>query len=240
MKKMVLLISAIALMGVSTAVNAQNVSVNVNINLSSQPAWGPVGYEVANFYYFPDLNIYFDINNSLFYYISGSRWVSNRYLPSKYGRYDLYSLYKIVINDDPQPWLNHKVYKKQYSGFKNNRTQTPIRYSSDSKYANSKNNSTVWVDNSQYEKPGKGNNNKGNSNVNSQNKGNNKGNSNANSQSNNNSNSNSNNKGNSNSVNKPSGNTNTNNSGNSSNSGRTKNNSSSNSKQSQGGRQGGR
>jgi cytochrome c556 len=203
-------------MGVSTAINAQNVSVNININLNSQPAWGPVGYEVANFYYFPDLNIYFDINNSLFYYLSGSRWISNRYLPNKYSRYDLYSLYKIVINDDPQPWLNHKVYKKQYSGYKNNRTQTPIRYSTDSKYSNSKNNSTVWVDNSRFEKT----NNKGNNKNNSQN-------------------SNANNKGNSNNVNKQSG---TNNSSKNSNqSGRTKENNNNNKQsQSQGNRQGGR
>lgn len=172
MKKIILMISVIALMGVSTAVKAQNVSVNVSVNINSQPAWGPEGYEVANFYYFPDLNIYFDINNSLFYYLSGSKWISNRYLPNKYSRYDFYNLYKIVINDDPQPWLNHKSYKKQYSGYKNNKTQTPIRNSNNSQYSKSKNNSTVWVNNSNFEKKNtnKSNNkNSGNSNKQSQN-----------------------------------------------------------------------
>ena len=155
MKKIFLLFSLALLMGVSNTANAQNISINVSFNINKQPAWGPTGYEYANFYFFPDLNIYFDVNNSLFYYQSGSKWIYNRYLPNKYSKYDLYSLYKIVINDDAQPWQNHKTYKNRYSGYKGNKTQTPIRYSNENKYSNSKGNSIVWVDNNNFEKKDK-------------------------------------------------------------------------------------
>lgn len=151
--------------GIYNQIQAQNVTVNVNVN--SQPSWGPSGYDYAGYYYFPDLNIYFDVNNSLFYYLSGSNWISNQYLPDKYRQYDLYSLYKVVINDS-KPWSNNKTHKKSYSGYKKDKTQTSIRYSNDSKYSTSKQNNRAWVNTS-----ANSSNNKGNNNSNSNSKGNN-------------------------------------------------------------------
>lgn len=144
MKKIILLLSIVFAASLFTNTSAQN--INININLDRQPAWGPTGYDYAGYYYFPDLNIYFDIDNSLFHYLSGSKWTSGKYLPSKYSKYDFYSLYKVVINDK-QPWQNNKVHKKEYSNYKNNKTQTAIRNSNDNRYSNSKNNTISWVDN---------------------------------------------------------------------------------------------
>lgn len=115
-------------------------------NINKQPAWGPVGYDTANYYYLPDLNIYYDVANTLFYYLTGGTWVSTRYLPEKYKSYDLYSIYKVVINNESNPWNNNKNHKKQYKTYKNDKTQTAIRYSSDSKYSTSKGNTSSWVD----------------------------------------------------------------------------------------------
>lgn len=144
MKKVILLLGIVLLMGVSNSAESQ---VSINVNINSQPAWGPTGYESANFYYFPDLNIYFDVDNSLFYYLSNSNWVSDRYLPGKYSKYNFYDLYKVVINNDSKPWLKNKEHKKEYSEYKGNKTQIPIRNSTESKYEKSKDNSTVWVNN---------------------------------------------------------------------------------------------
>ncbi len=144
MKKIIVVLSIILSAGILNTANAQ---INVNVNINSQPAWGPTGYDCADFYYFPDLNIYFDINNSLFYYPSGSKWTSNRYLPQKYSQYDLYGMYKVVINNHSQPWLQNKTHKKEYSSYKGNKTQISIRNSNDSRYNQSKNNTVVWVDN---------------------------------------------------------------------------------------------
>ncbi len=115
-------------------------------NLHLQPAWGPVGYEIAYFYYLPDLNIYYDVTNALFYFFSGNVWVSAKYLPAKYRVYDLYSLYKVVINDERTPWLNNSIHKKKFKMFQKDRTQTPIRYGADDKYKQSKQNTNSWVD----------------------------------------------------------------------------------------------
>lgn len=159
MKKFLFTFGLFCAMGLTYPVMAQSISINVN--LDKQPSWGPTGYDYASSYFFPDINIYFDVNNSLFYYLSGSQWISNRYLPDKYSKYDLYSMYKVVVNEQ-QPWLQNKSHKKQYAVYKGNKTQEAIRYSSNSKYNNSKNNNQSWVDNSNL-----GNRNKGNNNNNS-------------------------------------------------------------------------
>lgn len=144
MKKFILCMCAVLLIGLSDTTNAQ---VSVRININSQPAWGPSGYDRANFYYFPDLNIYFDVNNSIFYYLSGSKWTSNRYLPNRYGKYDFYKLHKVVINNESRPWLKNVSHRKEYMRFKGDRNQTPIKLSKNSRYNQSKENSRMWIRN---------------------------------------------------------------------------------------------
>ncbi|MDH6309859.1 hypothetical protein M2451_002230 [Dysgonomonas sp. PFB1-18] len=144
MKKIIIAISLFFATGLISLAPAQN--INININLDKQPSWGPTGYDYAGYYYIPDLNVYYDIANSLFYYLSGSNWISNQYLPDRYRKYDLYSMYKVVINEQ-QPWSQNKTHKKSYSQYKGDRTQEPIRYSNNSKYDTSKNNNRSWVSN---------------------------------------------------------------------------------------------
>ncbi|MFV0537568.1 MAG: hypothetical protein ACK5M3_09370 [Dysgonomonas sp.] len=165
MKKLIIALSLFFAIGIANPAGAQN--ININVNVDKQPAWGPTGYDYAEFYYFPDINIYFDVNSSVFHYLSGSKWVSNQYLPSKYSKYDLYNMYKVVVNDK-QPWLQNKNHKKSYSAYKGNKTQQAIRYSSNSKYSNSKNNDRNWVNMNDFS-----NNNKGKNTNNSNDKGNN-------------------------------------------------------------------
>lgn len=145
MKKIIFILAIILSVNSFNTANAQ---VNVNINIGNQPAWGPSGYDYAGYYYFPDLNIYFDVTNSLFYYLSGSKWISNQYLPNKYSKYDFYNMYKVVVNEK-QPWLQNKTHKKEYSNYKGNKTQISIRNTSDTKYNQSRNNTRSWVDNNQ-------------------------------------------------------------------------------------------
>ncbi len=163
MKKSIFIIGIMLLMFQFRTANAQ---VSVNINIDQQPAWGPTGYDRANFYYFPDLNVYFDVNNSLFYYFSASKWNSNRYLPNKYSKYDLYNLYKVVLNNNSKPWLKNNIHKKSYAKFKSNRNQIPIRSTNDNKYKQSRNNSISWVNTG---KSGNSNSGKGNKNTNARN-----------------------------------------------------------------------
>ena len=146
MKKFILCMCAVLLMGFSYTANAQ---VSIRININHQPAWGPSGYDRADFYYFPDLNIYYDVNSSMFYYLSGSRWASNRYLPSRYSRYDFYKMHKVVMNNGPRPWLRNRDHRREYMRFRGDRSQTPIRLSNNRRYDQSKRNSRMWVNGNQ-------------------------------------------------------------------------------------------
>lgn len=104
---------------VSSTIQAQ---ISVNINIGSQPDWGPVGYSDVNFYYLPDVEAYYDIGAAQFIYINNGGWIRSRYLPGRYRNYDLYHGYKVVLNDyhGSTPYRNfnsHKViYYKGYHG----------------------------------------------------------------------------------------------------------------------------
>ncbi len=96
--------------------------VSVNINLGSPPQWGPAGYSNARYYYLPDVESYYDVQNSMFIYYQGGGWVHRAYLPTYYQNYDLYGGYKVVMvdyhcNEPHTHFKNHKIkYKKGYHG----------------------------------------------------------------------------------------------------------------------------
>ncbi len=111
--------------GISFAPTAQ-AQVNVNINIGNQPLWGPAGYEFARFYYIPEIDVYYNIANRKYTYYQGNRWVTKSKLPSRYRKFDIYSTYKVVINDD-NPWRYHDRNRRSYGRYANNRSQVIIR-----------------------------------------------------------------------------------------------------------------
>lgn len=119
--------------------------VNVNVNIGLQPAWGPTGYDYAGYYYFPDIDIYYNVNAAQFVYWDGRVWVSARYLPYRYRNYDLYPMYKVVINDR-DPWRHNDRYRRQYAHYRGYRNQPIIMNSHDRRYRDSRNNRVNWVD----------------------------------------------------------------------------------------------
>ncbi|HEX7457597.1 MAG TPA: hypothetical protein VF301_04095, partial [Ginsengibacter sp.] len=127
--KKILLISAILLSAYSYKADAQ---VRVNINIGRQPVWGPVGYDYVDYYYLPDLDVYYDVPGGMFVYYEFGRWNFGASLPGRYGRYDLYNSYKVVINDR-NPWLRNTYYRSHYSGYRGRR-QDVIRDSHDNRY----------------------------------------------------------------------------------------------------------
>ncbi|WP_205780505.1 hypothetical protein [Mucilaginibacter limnophilus] len=130
MKKLILT-TAIAL----SVFTVQKVSaqISVNINIGSQPAWGPVGYDYVNYYYLPDVDAYYDVPNRRYVYLDNNVWVHRTYLPARYSNYNVYNGYKVVIND-PEPWRNHTVIHNKYVVYKGKPSQPIIRNSHDVKY----------------------------------------------------------------------------------------------------------
>ncbi|MBW6491258.1 MAG: hypothetical protein K0B15_08715 [Lentimicrobium sp.] len=91
------------------------------------PLWGPAGYNNVQYYYLPDLESYYDVNNSRFIYYEGGTWVHRKYLPRQYRSYDLYSGYKVVMHDyrGNSPYAHFKEHKSKYArGYKGQEQKT--------------------------------------------------------------------------------------------------------------------
>lgn len=100
--------------------------VNVNINLGSQPMWGPVGYEYVRYYYIPEIDVYYDVASRRYTYLQGNRWVTKSKLPGRYKKFDIYRSYKVVINDR-NPWHYHSKNRSRYGHYASHRHQPILR-----------------------------------------------------------------------------------------------------------------
>lgn len=132
MKK--ILFVAVLLAGSLTAKLA-DAQISFSLNIGSQPAWGPTGYDHAEFYYMPDIDTYYDVPNHQYVYLSGGRWIRSGALPPRYASYDVYHGYKAVINE-PTPWVHAATYRTKYAGYKGRHDQAVIRDSHDDRYKN--------------------------------------------------------------------------------------------------------
>ena len=124
MKKLIVLLGLIVSSFIYTA--TAQVRVNVGVNIGSQPEWGPVGYNHVDYYYMPDMDVYYYVPQRQFIYLQGNNWVFSASLPPRYRDYDLYSSYKVVVNE-PRPYLRNDFYRTRYSGYRGRRDQVIIR-----------------------------------------------------------------------------------------------------------------
>jgi len=100
--------------------------VNVNINIGSQPAWGPAGYDYAGFYYLPDYDIYYNVAARQWVYLNGGSWITAGVLPPRYRNINLYNTYKVVINERA-PYRRAAYYRSHYAGFRGRSGQVILR-----------------------------------------------------------------------------------------------------------------
>lgn len=90
--------------------------LSISLNIGTRPEWGPRGYEQARYYYLPDVDAYYDMNTTMFIYLSGNTWIHRKQLPSRYHDYNLYKGRKLVMTNyrGNKPYFNHKAYKSKY------------------------------------------------------------------------------------------------------------------------------
>lgn len=101
--------------------------VSINVTIGTPPQWGPVGYSNIQYYYLPDVQAYYDIRTSQFIFISNGIWIRSRYLPGPYRNYDLYSGYKVVLNNyhGSYPYHYFDSHKTKYhKGYRGRPQQT--------------------------------------------------------------------------------------------------------------------
>lgn len=115
--KTIKLIALALFLFASTTNHAQ---VSINVNFGTPPQWGPVGYSEVSYYYLPDVQSYYDIRAQQFIFLNNGVWIRSHNLPNRYRNYDLYSGYKVVLNDyhGTRPYGNYQQHKvKYYKGY---------------------------------------------------------------------------------------------------------------------------
>jgi len=101
---------------ISKQADAQ-VKVDVNINVGTQPGWGPSGYDYVDYYYIPDVDVYYYVPKHQFIYFESGRWIFAGSLPARCRSYDLYRGYKVILNE-PRPYLHHDIYHGKYAKYR--------------------------------------------------------------------------------------------------------------------------
>lgn len=130
MKKLLLLVTLVTIGFIPIKSVAQ---VQVSINIGSQPLWGPVGYDYVDYYYLPEIESYYYVPSRQFIYLSNGSWVFSLNLPPRYRGYDLYTGYKVVMNQ-PRPYMYFNNHKVKYAKYKSNHSQGVIARSNNPKY----------------------------------------------------------------------------------------------------------
>jgi hypothetical protein len=127
-----IILFAATLLAASSSSSAQE---DVRNNIHCQPLWGPASYDYAEYYYMPEIGVYYDVSGSQFVYKNKSlTWEHSKRLPFPYQNTDLFSTYKAVINQ-PEPYLYHAFYVVLYHNYKaEHPRQLCIRDSNDSRY----------------------------------------------------------------------------------------------------------
>jgi len=123
MKKLLLLSFLVA---GSVLVNEANAQIRVSVNIGAQPEWGPGGYDYAEYYYMPDIEAYYCVPTRQYTYFDDGRWVTGGYLPRRWSNYDLYSGYKVVINER-NPWAHFYDHRARYAPYRSRHDQVVIR-----------------------------------------------------------------------------------------------------------------
>src|SRR5690349_14245458 len=95
-------------------------------NISDQPMWGPTGYDRVDFYYIPDIDAYYSVDDREYIYKVGSDWRHTESLPPSYGYYNPYNSYKVVLNE-PYPYDHNAEDRDRYGSFRGRRGQPMIR-----------------------------------------------------------------------------------------------------------------
>lgn len=131
MKK--LLFIAFLAIGSLTLANRANAQLSISINIGSQPAWGPTGYDYVQYYYLPDINAYYNVSAAQYIYLNRGRWVFAKALPRQYASFDIYNSYKVVVNR-ADPYRNNAADVRAYSKYKGVHNQTVIRDAHEQKY----------------------------------------------------------------------------------------------------------
>jgi hypothetical protein len=116
----ILLVSCLFMFSYQT--QAQNISVGININTAPRETVRYVETPAPSYYYYPEIEAYFDINSSVYIYFARNNWVRSRYLPSYYRNYDVRHGQRVIIEyRGSEPYNHYHEHKNKYKPYKQNK-----------------------------------------------------------------------------------------------------------------------
>jgi hypothetical protein len=116
MKRIIYTFSIIIFLVISVAILSGCYSTSGTTgNQYSEPVWTPAYIPGARYYYFPDIETYYDVRGHNFVYLDRGEWIASDYLPQRYRDYDLYNGYKVILDRRVyDPWRFHRNYVTSY------------------------------------------------------------------------------------------------------------------------------
>jgi len=111
MKKILLIASLLFLSTIET-----KAQVTVNLNFGTPPVWAPENRVETQYYYLPEIDVYYDVPQSQFIYISNNKWIRSAYLPSRCKNYNLRSGNVVYLTDyrGNSPYTFHSKHRIRY------------------------------------------------------------------------------------------------------------------------------
>lgn len=99
------------------AVNSQ-AQVSVNVNIGTPPVWATAAPVAVEYYYLPDIGVYYDVPAERYIYLREGKWHRSHELPPYYRGYDLYHGNTVYLTDyrGHRPYEFYKVHKGKYKG----------------------------------------------------------------------------------------------------------------------------
>lgn len=79
------------------------------------PVWAPDYYWGTRYYYFPDIETYYDLATRNFVYLYNGQWIFVQTLPSIYSAFNLRNAFIVIVNRSVyNPWMHHHFYNSHY------------------------------------------------------------------------------------------------------------------------------
>ncbi|WP_291114819.1 hypothetical protein [Flavobacterium sp. UBA6135] len=114
--------------------------VSVNVNLGKPPVWAPADRVEVQYYYLPEVDVYYDVPAQRFIYIRNGRWHHSAALPAKYRGYNLNGANIVYLTDyrGNAPYKFHKSHKAKYGNRGNAYVVKQTKHKNNSKKATGK------------------------------------------------------------------------------------------------------
>lgn len=71
------------------------------------------GYTAGNYYYYPEIDTWYDISDRHFVYFENGRWVYSDAISGRYRHYDIANAYKVQVSEK-KPYMHAAAYRELY------------------------------------------------------------------------------------------------------------------------------